>query len=144
MDSRCPRPDKLSFDTEEEARGRYTALLVTDQTLAIYLCMCGKWHAGRSDQNVEKNAIASTPRISTGFNPVSEPVAPAPPRRRRREVLKRCSEVRSVTVSKKVWRDALRRADGDSTRIQVIDETNVIIHNNGNWRSRRAESKSGA
>jgi hypothetical protein len=135
VQSRCPRPDKLGFDTEEEARERNKTLLLTEPTLAIYQCVCGKWHAGRHEANEERNRPRSTPRITV----VSAPPEPAPPpvRRRQRASTPRPSSVTSITVNKKVWKDALRRADGDITRIQVLSEEGVIVHNNGNWRRRR-------
>jgi hypothetical protein len=34
-----------------------------------------------------------------------------------------------LKVNPKVWRHALAAADGDARRIEIIDETNVTVHN---------------
>ena len=136
METRCPRPDKLAFDTEEEAADRHKALLLTDLTMSVYQCRCRKWHAGRREENIEAHTLANVPRISTGLNPVPEP-EPVPQRRAQPREVRRAGAVTTMTIDKRVWKTALQHADGDSSRIEVIDEHNVRIHNNGNWRKRR-------
>lgn len=137
MDPRCPRPDKLAFDTEEEAADRYKSLLLTDQTMRVYRCACRRWHAGRHEDNVEKNTtIVNAPTIRTGLNQLPEPVN-VPRRRRPVRDVHRSSAVTTLTVDKAVWTNALAIAGGDSARIEVLDEHNVKIHNNGKWRKRR-------
>jgi len=137
VESRCPRPDKLAFDSEEECRDRNKTLLLTEPSLAIYQCVCGKWHAGRHEENEERNRPRSTPRITV----VSTSPEPEPPKRRRQpSEVHRAAPVTSTIMNKKVWKDALKAAGGDSSRIQIINEDHVIVHNNDNWRKRPKSS----
>lgn len=138
VNSRCPRPDKLAFDTEEEAADRYKSLLLSDLTMSVYLCRCRKWHAGRREENVEAHQLANAPVLKF-TSPAPETLDERRSRSRPREV-HRAGAVTTLTVDKRVWKTALQHADGDASRIEVVDEHNVKIHNNGNWRKRRKAS----
>jgi hypothetical protein len=43
--------------------------------------------------------------------------------------------VTAITVHPEVWTDALRQAGGDASRIEIISETSVVVHNRSDWRS---------
>lgn len=134
--TQCPRPDKEAFDTDGEAQARYLALLHTDPKFAIYRCVCGKWHGGRHVKNrtAHAAAMAPVPTIRTGLNATATATLPAPQRRRRER--RATSEVVTLQVHPLVWAQALRTAGGDAGRIEVIDATNVTIHNDSSWRRR--------
>lgn len=40
----------------------------------------------------------------------------------------------ATTVNPSVWADALRQADGDATRIEIVSPTSVVVHNRSDWR----------
>lgn len=42
-----------------------------------------------------------------------------------------------TTVHPDVWSDALRQAGGDASRIEVLSETSVVVHNRSDWRQHR-------
>lgn len=39
-----------------------------------------------------------------------------------------------TTVNPSVWADALRQADGDAARIEIVSPTSVVVHNRSDWR----------
>jgi hypothetical protein len=41
-----------------------------------------------------------------------------------------------IKVHKTAAAEALKQADGDPLRIEVISETEVRVHNNRNWRTK--------
>jgi hypothetical protein len=45
--------------------------------------------------------------------------------------------VPAITVNPSVWADALRQADGDAARIEVVSATSVVVHNRSDWRDAR-------
>lgn len=38
------------------------------------------------------------------------------------------------TVNPSVWADALRQADGEAARIEIVSPTSVVVHNRADWR----------
>lgn len=45
--------------------------------------------------------------------------------------------VPAVAVNPSVWADALRQADGDAARIEIISPTSVVVHNRPDWRDNK-------
>jgi hypothetical protein len=45
--------------------------------------------------------------------------------------------VPAITVNPSVWADALRQADGDAARIEIVSPTSVVVHNRSDWRDSR-------
>jgi hypothetical protein len=58
-----------------------------------------------------------------------------PPKKRKSGSSKtRATEGRRITVNPDVWSTALTLSGGAVTRIEVRTETEVVVHNNPNWR----------
>ena len=45
--------------------------------------------------------------------------------------------VPATTVNPSVWADALRQADGDAARIEIVSPTSVVVHNRADWRDNK-------
>jgi hypothetical protein len=45
--------------------------------------------------------------------------------------------VPATTVNPTVWADALRQADGDAARIEIVSPTSVVVHNRADWRDNK-------
>lgn len=46
------------------------------------------------------------------------------------------SEMTHTITDRALWAWALEQVDGDARRIEIIDESHVMIHNNPGWRRR--------
>ena len=50
---------------------------------------------------------------------------------------KKETPVKVVVVHPQVWRIAKRLSDGCCGRIEVLSETEILVHNNSDWRKKR-------
>lgn len=50
-------------------------------------------------------------------------------KKKRRPITPKSSKVQSMTVYPPVWKKAMQLAKNDRSRIEVISETDVIVHN---------------
>lgn len=47
------------------------------------------------------------------------------------------SPVEVIKIRPRVWKVAKRLSDGNCGRIEVLSETEILVHNNSDWRKKR-------
>jgi len=61
-----------------------------------------------------------------------------PLRRPRKPARKAGNMIGHIKIDERVWKVVMRLCKGNTERLEIVSETEVVVHNNKNWRNRNA------